>query len=460
MYHMFRSGKVRMTRRMSDPYTNHLATLQARWEAALADSRVDAVLLAAGNAEPYFLDDQAPPFRANPHFAQWLPGVDAEGSVLLLQPGRRPKLFFHQADDYWHVPPSTPALPDAITIETFNAEDNLLAAVATDVERINHVAYIGPSPRAAANLPLSDVNPGQLINHIHFGRATKTDFELGCMREASAIAAQGHLAARDTFYAGGSEFEIHQAYLSASRQTEAELPYPNIVALNEHAGVLHYQHYDRRPPARRLNFLIDAGGRHRSYGADVTRTYAAVADSTMAALIARLDAAQQALTEQIRPGVDYLALHEAMHRAVAAVLVDAGLVKGDPDAAFAERVTDHFFPHGLGHLIGLQTHDAGGHLSSPAGGLQAPPERYPALRLTRTIEANQVFTIEPGIYFIPSLLEQLRALPQGGCVDWGAVEALTPAGGVRIEDNVRVLEDNGVENLTRDAFARLESDAA
>jgi Xaa-Pro dipeptidase len=352
-----------------------------------------------------------------------------------------------------------PDLPDTIEVQTFNAEDQLLTAVARDVERINHVAYVGPSPRAAANLPATDVNPGQLINHVHFGRATKTAFELSCMRKASEIAARGHLAARDVFHGGGSEFEIHQAYLSASQQTEAELPYPNIIALNEHAGVLHYQHYDRHPPSQRLSFLIDAGGRFRGYAADVTRSYAATQDTLMAALIAQLDVAQRTLIDQIRPGLDYLELHEQMHRAVAAILVDAGLVRGDPEAAFSDGLTDHFFPHGLGHLIGLQTHDVGGHLASSAGGQKAPPARHPALRLTRTIEVDQVFTIEPGVYFIPSLLDQLRGRPEGSRVNWSAVSALLSAGGVRIEDNVRVLA-TGVENFTRDAFSSLENDAA
>jgi Xaa-Pro dipeptidase len=148
-----------------------------------------------------------------------------------------------------------------------------------------------------------------------------------------------------------------------------------------------------------------------------------------------------------------------MHRAVAAILVDAGLVRGDPEAAFSDGLTDHFFPHGLGHLIGLQTHDVGGHLASSAGGQKAPPARHPALRLTRTIEVDQVFTIEPGVYFIPSLLDQLRGRPEGSRVNWSAVSALLSAGGVRIEDNVRVLA-TGVENFTRDAFSSLENDAA
>ena len=80
------------------------------------------------------------------------------------------------------------------------------------------------------------------------------------------------------------------------------------------------------------------------------------------------------------------------------------------------------------------------------------------LRLTRTVEADWVVTVEPGLYFIPMLLEELRASPTGAVFDWAAIEALVPFGGIRIEDNVRAV-DGGIENLTRDAFAALESAA-
>jgi Xaa-Pro dipeptidase len=137
---------------------------------------------------------------------------------------------------------------------------------------------------------------------------------------------------------------------------------------------------------------------------------------------------------------------------LADVLVEQGLVRCSADAAFDRRITDVFFPHGLGHLIGLQTHDVAGHMVSPEGGSRPPPERYPALRLTRTIEAGHVFTVEPGLYFIPMLLRQLRRSTHAADVDWARVERLLPCGGIRIEDNVHVTRD-GVENLTRDAFA-------
>jgi len=108
-------------------------------------------------------------------------------------------------------------------------------------------------------------------------------------------------------------------------------------------------------------------------------------------------------------------------------------------------------PHGVGHLLGIQVHDAGGRQINPQGDMQAPPADYPALRNTRTVEKNQVFTIEPGLYFIPQLLNPERGnadgTARGKLINWKLIDALIPLGGIRIEDNVLVTA-TGVENLT------------
>jgi Xaa-Pro dipeptidase len=437
-------------------YTEHVATLGQRWSTALAANAFDAVLIDAGARQNYFLDDQAPPFRANPHFSQWLDAAGAEHALLLIRPGRTPRLFFHQPRDYWHQPPTPPSVEDAIDIAVFDSPDGVVAAALHALERENRVALIGETTSERTNLPVAEVNPQRLLNHLHYGRAYKTPYEIDCMKAATAIAIKGHRAAHAAFVGGASEYEMHQTYLAASQQTEAELPYSSIVALNEHAGTLHYQHYDRTAPDQRASFLIDAGGRCRGYASDITRTYAADPRSDFAALIAALDARQQALIAGIRPGRNFVDLHEATHRTIGELLEEFGLVTCTAAEAFETGITDAFLPHGLGHLIGLQTHDVAGHMVSRDGGTKPPPARYPALRLTREIEVDQVFTIEPGLYFIPLLLDALRTGPLGKRINWSAVEAYLPCGGIRIEDNVLVRRDS-VVNLTRDAFAAAEA---
>jgi Xaa-Pro dipeptidase len=117
-------------------------------------------------------------------------------------------------------------------------------------------------------------------------------------------------------------------------------------------------------------------------------------------------------------------------------------------------VTSAFFPHGLGHLLGIQVHDVGGFMENESGTTIDPPSGHPFLRLTRVLEENMVLTIEPGLYVIDMLLENLRGTLAEKQVNWETVDWLRPFGGIRIEDNVRVLV-NDRENLTRDAFARL-----
>ena len=136
------------------------------------------------------------------------------------------------------------------------------------------------------------------------------------------------------------------------------------------------------------------------------------------------------------------------------MLRQAGIVKMDEEAMVAEGVTKPFFPHGIGHLLGLQVHDVGGFMASETGGVADKPEGHRYLRLTRPLQAGMVVTIEPGLYFIPMLLRQLRASPQSGLVDWESVERLSRYGGIRIEDDVACRAGGEApENLTRDAFA-------
>jgi Xaa-Pro dipeptidase len=141
------------------------------------------------------------------------------------------------------------------------------------------------------------------------------------------------------------------------------------------------------------------------------------------------------------------------------MLVDTGILKCGPEEAFTKELTVPFCPHGLGHLLGIQVHDVGGQQLDIDGHTQSPPEPYASLRLTRPLAQDMVITVEPGLYFIPMLLAKKQA--NGAPIDWSLVDLLSPFGGIRIEDNVRILPAGaGVENLTRDAFAKISASAA
>ena len=144
----------------------------------------------------------------------------------------------------------------------------------------------------------------------------------------------------------------------------------------------------------------------------------------------------------VAPGVDYLDIHRRAHQGLAALLSASGLVSGlDDDAMVAEGVTRAFFPHGIGHFLGVQVHDV-------AGKPVPAPEDAPFLRLTRTLAPGMVVTIEPGLYFIPSLLEPLLQGPLGRHLNTALIDELRGCGGIRIEDNV-VVTETGARNLTR-----------
>jgi Xaa-Pro dipeptidase len=262
---------------------------------------------------------------------------------------------------------------------------------------------------------------------------------------------QGHRAAEQAFRSGASEYEIHLDYCRAVGHTDNELPYGNIIALNENGAVLHYQHRSRDKAAEHRSFLIDAGASVNGYASDITRTFAKDSGE-FADLVSRFDQLQQELVSEVMAGLDFCELHLLCHRKIAELLAETGIATGSPDALIEAGVTSAFYPHGLGHLLGIQVHDVGGHQGDDQGTTIDPPSGHPFLRLTRKLEVDQVLTIEPGLYVIDMLQDSLVGSPGHAMIDQQRLDWLRPYGGIRIEDNVRVLAE-GSENLTRDAFA-------
>jgi Xaa-Pro dipeptidase len=311
-----------------------------------------------------------------------------------------------------------------------------------------------PTSGRTAFLGEGEENPEDVLNALHFDRAWKTDYELECLRRANERGARGHRATERAFRDGASEYEMHNEYLRATDHTEEELPYGNIIALNEHASVLHYVNHDREPvdPARRHSFLIDAGASVNGYASDITRTYASDGDE-FRDLVAAMDDAQQSLCAAVKPGVPYPDIHMLAHRRVAEILVRFKFVKElDADGVVEKKLSSTFLPHGVGHYLGLQVHDVGAFMADRSGKVIEKPEGHPYLRLTRKVEPRQVFTIEPGLYFIEPLLKELAASENTKYVNWPKVDSFRKFGGIRIEDNIAVTE-TGYENMTRKAFA-------
>ncbi len=437
-------------------FASHLEGICRRTAGALETCGYSALLVHSGSLLPVFQDDRTYPYEVHAPFKVWAPLLDAPDSFLYFEPGRRPLLAFHQPEDYWYKPPALPRGYWTRHFEIRPCRDpeearRLLPA------SLRTTAFLGDSLPELPSWGPAAVNPPRLIRHLDFPRAAKSPYELACLRQASRLGARGHLAAARAFEDGGSEFEIELAFLTACGLREQDLPYNPIIALNEGGAVLHYQVLERAAPAERHSLLIDAAAEFAGYASDITRTHSH-RDPDFGALIGRMDRMQQALCSGVRAGVDWREVHLQAHRLIAEALRDAGIVTCSAEEAVAAGVTSVFFPHGLGHLLGLEVHDVGGFMRSPEGGDIPHPEGHPYLRLTRTLEEGFVVTMEPGLYFIPQLLEAARADQRSARISWSRVDSLRKFGGIRIEDDLAVTA-TGCENLTRDAFAGEERSA-
>ena len=417
--------------------------------ASEAGAGFDGVVFHAGSPATYHADDLAVPFRGVPHFARFACG-EGPHHLLRVRPGERLRLVRVVQQDFWtEAPPPTDDLPDAFDVSEVSTPEEAARALGEGDAR--GCAYVGNDAAVAARLgiPSDAVEPEALLAPLDWARGTKTPYEVACIRAACERAGRGHAAAREGAMAGASERAIHAAYLEASGQLDGETPYPNIIAWDRAAGVLHYERKRTQAPEPGRVFLIDSGAGARGYASDITRTYARDGvDPAFREALDRMETLQQTLCAGVAPGKSFVELHAQAIAGVAEILCELGLLRVPADEAVERGLANPFLPHGLGHQLGLQVHDVGGQQASPLGGTRPPPDAYRALRNTRTLESGQVVTIEPGLYFIPLLLDPLRAGAAAAAFDWDRIDALLPCGGIRIEDDVHVT-DAGADNLSR-----------
>lgn len=440
-------AQLSQAEQLAQTYPQHISELQNRTREAIQRESIDGLIIHSGQSKRLFLDDNHYPFKVNPQFKAWLPVIDNPNCWLIVNGVDKPKLVFYRPKDFWHKVPDEPS--------DFWAEqfDIILLTQAGAVEQYlpfdkSKYAYIGEYIEVAKALGFELVNPDRVMHYLHYQRAYKTDYELVCMREANRIAVDGHRAAKIAFEQGLSEFDINLAYLCAVRQGDNQVPYTNIVALNENASILHYTNLVTEAPSHARSFLIDAGANYNGYAADITRTYARE-KGVFSDLIKSVHQITQQCVDRLKPGVSYVQIHSSAYHQIAGLLSDSGIVNLAANDVVETGITSTFFPHGIGHFLGLQVHDVAGHVSDDRGTPNPAPEDHPFLRNTRTIEARQVFTVEPGLYFVGSLLADLKNSEYSQYVNWDLVDSLRCFGGIRIEDNVIVHRDKN-ENMTRE----------
>ncbi|MEL7162634.1 MAG: aminopeptidase P family protein, partial [Bacteroidota bacterium] len=278
----------------------------------------------------------------------------------------------------------------------------------------------------------------ELIKAVVALRSVKSAAELAEMDVAVATSMQMHAAAREHAAPGQLEAEVAGLIEGIAISANGRLSYPAIVTRNGH--VLH-NHYHGNVLKKGDLLLIDAGAEAPSgYAGDITRTFSVGAplSSQQQAIYDIIDQAKTDCIAALRPGVKFRDVHTQAGRIIASGLKALGLMRGDIDEAVAAGAHALFMPHGLGHMIGLDVHDMED-LGEDLVGYDDEVQRSTqfgtrSLRLGRRLATGFALTVEPGIYFIPALIDRWRA--DGTCaefIDFSALEAYRDFGGIRLE---------------------------
>jgi Xaa-Pro aminopeptidase len=279
-------------------------------------------------------------------------------------------------------------------------------------------------------------------------RRLKDAVELERMRLAERATRAGLAAAVPLLRDGVSERAVQvELEAEAFRHGADAMAYDTIVGSGPNSAALHYAPGHREMRAGEL-VLIDAGAEWLGYASDVTRTYPVGGGfgSEQAELHALVRSAELAAIERCVPGVEWRDVHETAARVIAEGLTSFGVLRGDADGLVQTGAVSLFFPHGVGHLVGLGVRDAGGILPERAD----DPPPFPNLRIDLPLEPGMAVTVEPGIYFIRALLEDPAQRERyRDQVVWERVERMLGFGGIRIEDNLLITE-SGHEVLTAD----------
>ena len=298
------------------------------------------------------------------------------------------------------------------------------------------------SGRPVRRLGAADGADQELRDELVRVRRPKDDVELERMRIAAEATRAGFAELVSLIEPGRTERELQVATEAAFLRSGGDsLAYESIVAAGDHSAVLHFA-----PTARELRagelLLVDAGAEYRGYASDVTRTYpiGGELDADQRIVWEAVRRACEAGIEACRPGVEWRAVHRAAALVVAEGLVELGVLRGEPETLLESGAVTLFFPHGVGHMVGLGIRDAG----AASDEAREPVPGLPRLRVDIPLEPRHVWTVEPGIYFVAPLLAGER---DRNDVNWDRVDELIGFGGVRIEHDVLVTDD-GCEVLT------------
>lgn len=335
------------------------------------------------------------------------------------------------------------------------------ASLAADVARAKaarqEVLYVAPY-RGEAVLRLGELlgqapaevaagGSARLVRSLVEQRSTKEQCEIDDMDRQAAFGCAMHLAAMRMAHAGVTENEIMARIEMEALRGGGPVSFPTICTT--HGETLHNHGYVHTLEAGRM-LLVDAGCESPNhYATDNTRTTPVGGRFTtrQREIYEIVLAANDHVRRKARPGELYRDLHQQACGVILDGLKSLGVVKGDVSHALAQGAAGLFMPHGLGHMIGLDVHDMENYGEDLVGyDFETGPRReglgVGSLRMARRLREGFCVTDEPGIYFIPELIDRWRAA--GKCrdsIDYDRLEAYKDFGGVRIEDDLLITKD-------------------
>jgi Xaa-Pro dipeptidase len=424
-----------------------------------------AALLRGGSPFHLYATDGELLFKQEAFFF-YLFGVPEEGysGCIDLESGKA-TLFMPRLPDSYAVWMGPLATPDAIKAryavdEVFYEDDlgpwleaskadciHVLLGVNSDSGLTTHAAELpsGVSKQIVVN---------QLFSAIAECRVKKSEHEINIIRYANRVGSEAHLEVLRRCRPGLHEYQLestflHHCYDTGGCRTAQYIP---IAASGPNGAILHYGHAGA-PNNRTLEdgdlVLCDFGCSIYNYGSDITTTFPANGKFTsdQRLIYESVLAANEAVKNAMRPSVSWPDMHKLANRVILQGLNDGGLLTGSIDEMMEVDLGAVFMPHGLGHFLGIDTHDVGGYIPGHPDRIQRPGLNK--LRTARLLEAGMVITVEPGCYFNPCLLLPAFEDPKKSkffVID--RIRGFIGMGGVRIEDNV-VITANGIDNLTR-----------
>lgn len=430
------------------PAKEHARRVAAHFQKRKTSPGTDGFFISGEDYHPIRYGDQAYPFKQNKYF-YYLTGCNVPQSHVLYDLKSDKLTLFLPEIDYEAAMWSGMPLSIEESYKIYDADEIVYASeieakllaikgtiYTTDVDQYNEKfsKYLKPQDK-------------DFFWSLDESRLIKDSFEIALMRHAAKITDNSHLAVMSLLPIETNEGHIHAEFMYHSiRQGAKELSYDPICCSGPNCSVLHYIKNDELF-GKRNSILLDAGAEWSNYTSDVTRCFpidGKWSKEHLEIYTIVLDMQKQTM-DLIKPGVQWDDLHFLLHKILIKHFIELGIFKSgfSEEEIFESRVSTIFFPHGLGHLLGMETHDVGGQPN-----YEDPDEMLKYLRIRRPLLAGMVVTDEPGCYFQPLLIEAgLKDPKKAKFLDVTVIEKYYDVGGVRIEDDILVTE-TGYENLT------------